>query len=235
MIRLFVSSPLTENAVISLDEKSYHYLVHVMRCQDQERILCFNGHDGEWISELKFISKKSAQLLILNLNRPQTTPEYCALCPALIKKDNLDMVLQKATELGVTDIYPILSDHTVHGHFNQEHAEAVIREAAEQCERLTLPQLHSPMKLAEIMAHLPEACLCCCLSERHQDSDVLPKSGKIAFFIGPEGGWSEKEKLFFKNKHFKFLHFDVGILRAETASIAILSCWQIGRALYSKK
>jgi len=235
MIRLFVNAPLTPNAIVPLDEKSHHYLVHVMRCKNQEQLLCFNGCDGEWIAELQFVNKKTAHLVILNSNRPQTTPTYCALCPALIKKDNMDLVLQKATELGVTDIYPILSDHTVHAHFNKEHAELVVREAAEQCERLTLPVVHPPMKIPAVMADLPKNCLCYCLSEREKDSDSLPKSGKVAFFVGPEGGWSEKEKQFFKTNNLKSLHFDVGILRAETASIAILSCWQIGRALYLKK
>ena len=233
MIRLFVKVPLARDAVIPLDEKSHHYLVHVMRCSNNEHLLCFNGQDGEWVAELQLVNKKSAQLIILNSSRAQTTPTYCALCPALIKKDNMDLVLQKATELGVTDIYPIISDHTVHAHFNKEHAELIVQEAAEQCERLTLPIIHPPMKISAVVADLPKDCLCYCLSERDDHSDSLPKSGKIAFFVGPEGGWSEKEKQLFKN--FKSLHFDVGILRAETASIAILSCWQIGRTLYQKK
>jgi 16S rRNA (uracil1498-N3)-methyltransferase len=235
MIRLFVDSPLAQNAVISLDEKSYHYLVHVMRCKDQEQILCFNGQDGEWMAALQTTGKKSAQLMIHKLNRKQTTPAFCALCPALIKKDNMDLVLQKATELGVTDIYPIISDHVVHVHFNKEHADLIVREASEQCERMTIPTIHQPMKLASVMADLPKDCLRYCLAERDEHSDFLPKSGKLAFFVGPEGGWSDKEKQFFKKNNFNSLHFDVGILRAETASIAILSCWQIGRALYLKK
>ena len=235
MIRLFVNAPLTSNTVIPLDEKSHHYLVHVMRCSNKAHLLCFNGRDGEWIAELHLITKKNAQLVILDSSRAQTTPDYCALCPAVIKKDNMDLVLQKATELGVTDIYPVISDHTVHAHFNKEHAELIVREAAEQCERLTIPVIHPPMKISSIMADLPKDCIPYCLSEREKNSDSLPKSGKIAFFVGPEGGWSEKEKQFFKSNDFKSLHFDVGILRAETASIAILSCWQIGRMLYLKK
>ena len=235
MIRLFIDEPFQANKVILLNEKMHHYLVHVMRCTNQQKLLCFNGQDGEWMAELQILNKKNAQLVLIHLVREQTVSSYCALCPALIKKDNFDLVLQKATELGVTNIYPIISDHTAHAHFNQEHAELIVREAAEQCERLTLPTIHAPIKLSSLLSQLPKDCLCYCLEERTQNSDSLPTNGKIAFFVGPEGGWSEAEKQFFKKNHFKFLHFDGGILRAETANIAILSCWQLGRSLYTKK
>ncbi len=235
MIRLFINNSLAQDQVISLNEKQYHYLVHVMRCPNQAQLLCFNGKDGEWEAQLQLPNKKTAKLILLHQTRVQEKPTYCALCPALIKKDNMDMVLQKATELGVTDIYPLISDHAVHVHFNKDHSELIIQEAAEQCERLTLPTIHQPMKLSALLQELPKDCQCYCLAERTQDSAFLPTEGKLAFFVGPEGGWSEKEKQFFSKNNFKFLHFDVGILRAETASIAILSCWQLGRTLYLKK
>ena len=235
MIRLFIDKPFAPDKAITLDEKIFHYVVHVMRCQHKDTLLCFNGKDGEWMAELQLTHKKSAQLVLLRTTRAQEVLPYCALCPALIKKDNFDFVLQKATELGVTDIYPIISEHTAHAHFNQEHAELIVREAAEQCERLTLPAIHAPLKLSLILNQLPKDCLCYCLAERTQNSNSLPANGKLAFFIGPEGGWSTSEIQFFEKNHFNFLHFDVGILRAETASIAILSCWQIGRSLYLKK
>ena len=235
MIRIFIDTPLKSNSIISLDDKLFHYLFHVMRCHEGDQVLCFNGQDGEWMCHLQLLNRKHASLHVLDQTRAQINPSFCALCPALIKKDNMDLVLQKATELGASDIFPIISDHAVHIHFNKEHAQLIVREASEQCERLTLPIIHTPQKLPEILNKLPKDCVCVCLSERAQSSDMLPSADKIAFFVGPEGGWSEKEKLFFTQKSFKKIHFDVGILRAETASIAILSCWQIGRNMYLKK
>lgn len=235
MIRLFVRTSLQKDALVSLDEKTQHYLLHVMRCRDKDEILCFNGLDGEWLCRLNFPNKKHLSLVVVRQLQKQRNPNFCALCPALIKKDNMDLVLQKTTELGITDIYPLITEHTVHAHFNAAHAEAVVKEAAEQCERLTLPIIHKPDRLENILKQLPKGCVPCCLAERNEGSDPLPNKGSVAFFVGPEGGWSQKELQFFEHQKFTHLHFDVGILRAETASIAILSCWQIGRFLLGKK
>ena len=226
MIRLYVSQPLKKSAQIPLDDKAAHYLVHVMRCQPQDQILCFNGEDGEWIGQLDIPSKKKTLLNLINQTRPQQNLDFCALCPALIKKDNMDLVFQKATELGVTDIYPLITDHTVHAHLNWAHAQAIIKEAAEQCERLSLPTLHEPCRVADLLQKLPGDCVCCCLEERDAGKPLPAPTTKIAFLIGPEGGWSNKEKQFFQAHNILSFHADIGILRAETASIAILAHWQ---------
>ena len=236
MIRLFVRQNLEKNISFPLDEKAAHYLLHVMRLKQGDEILCFNGVDGEWKTRIEIKNRKNVLATPITQIRAQEHPDFLALCPALIKKDNFDFVLQKATELGVTDIFPLLTDHTVHPHFNQAHAELVVREAAEQSERLTLPTIHQPLPLSKLKAALPKECILCYLAERKTQENHLPRTGKIAFLVGPEGGWSEKETAFLQeNSHILGLHFDCGILRAETASIAILSCWQIGRSLNWKK
>lgn len=233
MIRLFVEHPLFSDACIPLSEKAHHYLAHVMRCKAKDPVLCFNGQDGEWMGSFQLKGKKQSSLLISKQTRQQQHPDFCALCPAIIKKDNMDFVLQKATELGVTDIYPLITEYTVHPHFNEAHARLIVQEASEQCERLTLPTIHPPVKLPQILTHLPK-CDCFYLAERTSGQN-LPSKGDLAFFIGPEGGWSQKEIAFFEKNAFHPLHFSVGILRAETASLSILACWQIGRELYAKK
>ncbi len=236
MIRLFVSNELGMGADVALDEKACHYLLNVMRQKSGDKILCFNGRSGEWLAEIQLQGKKKASLHLLEQTRAQETPDFCAICPALIKKDNFDFVLQKATELGVTDIFPLLTDHTVHPRLNQAHAEAICTEAAEQSERLTLPIVHTPCRIADLPSKLPADCGYFYLSERESGdkNPRLPK--KAAFLVGPEGGWSEKEKDFFKvHSNFIPLHFEGGILRAETASVAILACWQCGRQLNWKK
>ncbi len=235
MIRIFIETPLSLNTQIDVNEKTHHYLVHVMRCQEGDSILCFNGKDGEWMAKLHLKSKKQATISLIKQTRPQQNPKFCALCPALIKKDKMDFVLQKATELGVTDIYPLLTDYTAHAHFNMEHAQLVVQEAAEQCERLTIPCIHSPQKVAQTFSKLSQNCVCCYLTERTDADNILSQKEQIAFFVGPEGGWSPKEISFFEEHPFIPLHFSVGILRAETASLVILSCWQIGQELKIKK
>ena len=237
MIRLFISNDLQTKKSFILDDKALHYLSHVMRQKTGDEILCFNGKDGEWLCGIEKIEKKSLTLIPQKQIRKQTCDSFCALCPALIKKDNMDIVLQKATELGVSDIYPLVTDYTVVRHFNLTHAESIVREASEQSERLTVPHIHSPISIKELFRLLPEKCACCYLSER-EDNIVAPDitTNSVAFLVGPEGGWSPTEKESFrKNDHFLPIHFPGGILRAETASIAILSCWKIGRFLPWKK
>ena len=236
VIRLYVNSPLKKNTPVSVAEKDQHYLLHVMRQKEGDEIFCFNGIDGEWRTQLNFQNKKKVMLIPIQQTQPQTKLPFLALCPALIKKDNFDFVLQKATELGVTDIYPLITDYTVHPHFNQQHAELVIKEAAEQSERLTLPLIHKPLSLRQLRKALPENCCCCYLEERTNQNNILPSNQNIAFIVGPEGGWSPSEKEFLSSqKGFYGLHFETGILRAETASIAILSCWQLTPSLNWKK
>ena len=235
MIRLFVDHPLHTNITVPLTEKAAHYLTHVMRCTDKDMILCFNGTDGEWACMLNLQNKKKPTLETQKQTRTQTHPTPCVLCPALIKKDNMDLVFQKATELGVTDIYPLLTEHTAHPHFNKPHAEAIIKEAAEQSERLDIPILHDPLKIADAYKNLCDKFTCCCMAERMDESRSLPTTAPVAFFVGPEGGWSSKEMEFFKVHPFIFFHSDVGILRAETASIGILAAWQFTQQHFTKK
>ena len=232
MIRIFVTDSLKKSLLLPLNERTQHYLFHVMRCNENDQILCFNGRDGEWLCILKHPSKKQSFLEVQKQLREQDAPAFCALCPALIKKDNMDLVLQKATELGVTDIYPLVTDHTAHAHFNKSHAQLVVQEAAEQCERLTLPTIHDPLSLNNTLQKLPKNCGRYALVERQNETQKFDQYDSVAFFVGPEGGWSDKEKAFFKKNNFNTLSFDVGILRAETACIAILSCWHLGRTLY---
>ncbi|MBQ4472052.1 MAG: 16S rRNA (uracil(1498)-N(3))-methyltransferase [Alphaproteobacteria bacterium] len=235
MIRLFVDQHLSKGMSVALTEKTAHYLIHVMRCPNNAEILCFNGKDGEWSALLEIKNKKQLSLNLIKQTRAQTHPHPCVLCPALIKKDNMDLVLQKATELGVTDIYPLITEHTVHTHFNQTHAEAIVREAAEQCERLDVPTIHPTDKVSTIYQKLCKDYTCCCLSERICADNRLSPEATVAFFVGPEGGWSKKEMDFFQKNDCVLCHFDVGILRAETAGIGILAAWQLGKTLYLKK
>ena len=236
MIRLFVQNKLSLNTSFSPSEKQQHYLIHVMRQKAGDSVLCFNGRDGEWLCRIKQLGKRQIELLVEDQTQIQTTREFCALCPAIIKKDPMDLVLQKATELGVSDIYPLITDHTVVKNFNMDRARAIIEEAAEQSERLDVPTLHNPVCVTDLNQNLPKECACCYLSEREYNLPQKELKNPIAFLVGPEGGWSKEEVAFFK-KHPKFsgVHFVGGILRAETAAITALSCWQIGRFIKWKK
>ncbi len=227
MIRLYTSEQLCAEKILIPTEKQGHYLQHVMRLRENEIVSLFNGQDGEWTAAVRFPEKKKIELHIKEQIRQQCTETDCILCFALIKKENTDLILQKATELGVTEIYPMITERTVVRQFNLERAQTIVAEAAEQCERLTVPVVHHPQSLQETIKQLQGNCTPVYLAERADVSDNLSQIKIPAFFIGPEGGFSSSENRFLsEQKNVKTVHLGNTILRAETAAIAILSCWQ---------
>lgn len=218
MIRLFVDSDLSAQQKIVLPVKQVHYLTHVMRLKSDEEVEIFNGRQGVWRALLKQ-EKKQTTLICQEQIQQQIALKPCILCPALIKKEHMDMVLQKATELGATEIYPIVAERSVMHTLNMERAQSIICEACEQCERVDVPVLHTPQKLPQVLEELKEKTHLIWLSERgqtHKTSSDLPP----ALFVGPEGGWTQKEQDLFKQYHAQEWHLGHTILRAETACLA---------------
>jgi len=236
MIRLYLSSPLRLNEPVLLSVEQYHYLCHVMRLKTTDSLLCFNGTDGEWEMCIQETGKKQWHVIPKKQTRKQNSVPFCALCPALIKKDNFDWILQKATELNVSDIYPLKLAHSVLSALNMQRAESILIEAAEQSERLTVPHLHPVMDLKTFLQQIPEDADLYYLSEREATVSKTTLSKQVAFIIGPEGGFAPEElHLLSAQKRAHMVHFPATILRAETAAIAILSCWQLSRFTPQKK
>ena len=228
MIRLFMEDDLSEQMVILPDEKKTHYLLHVMRCREGDDLLLFNGRDGEYKAEISFSGKKKIELIIKEKTRNQIDESPLILCPAIIKKENMDLVLQKATELGVTKIIPIITQRTVVRNFNLDRAKTIVSEASEQSERLTCPEVLDPVSLKDLFYHLPKEAKIFFLSERGVSDEKQDNKNILPYFlVGPEGGFSDEEVKFLSAQKQVFsLHLGNTILRAETASIAVLSCWQ---------
>lgn len=227
MIRLFTPYSISPNQSIPLSEAQVHYLLHVMRQQVGNQVAVFNGHDGEWISEIIELFKKKGTLRVQNQTKPQLETPTLTLCPALIKKENMDFVFQKATELGVTHIRPVLTRRTVVSRLNMDRSRIQVQEAAEQCERLSVPEISEPIPLKQLLKDLPEDTVLVCLSERGETTATVPKNQPVAFLVGPEGGFTAEELDEIAHRpNTIFCHLGDTILRAETASVAILSCYQ---------
>jgi len=236
MIRLYLPYPLKQNEPIQLNNEQYHYLCHVMRLTPSDKFLCFNGTDGEWETQIEPSGKKQWHAIPKKQTRPQNSVPFCALCPALIKKDNFDLILQKATELNVSDIYPLKLAHSVVTSLNMNRAQTILKEAAEQSERLTLPTLHPVSSLKEFLQQIPKDVELYYLSERDSTTVKPVSKEKAAFIIGPEGGFTKEElEILAKQKNAQAIHFPETILRAETAAIAAISCWQLGSFAPIKK
>ena len=226
MIRLFVMADLTAGDVVTLSEKQHHYVLHVMRLHAGEPVLVFKGRAGLWQGHFQQLDKKAARVFLQEQIQPQTPLEGADLYMAIIKKEAMDLVIQKAVELGVRSIHPVLCARSVVSKINQERLQQIAIEAAEQCERLNVPCLYPAVSLVQAVADLPVGQMLAFLNERGAQAGQLTRNQDVAFFVGPEGGFTPAEiQLMSSYPKAVSVHLGQTILRAETAAVAILSCY----------
>ncbi len=227
MIRLFVSADLAEKSCITLDEKQHHYVRHVMRLNAGDELLLFNGRDGLWRAQIERLDKKQALVRGIEQVQAQTNCTGADLYMALVKKEAMDFVVQKAVELGVRAIHPVICARSVVSKINRERLQQIAVEAAEQCERLTVPVVQTPVSLAQALDEIPERQAVAFLNERGENAGRLKRGQAAAFFIGPEGGWTPIEiKQLAAHPRAVGIHLDGTILRADTAALTALACYQ---------
>ncbi len=230
-IRLFINENLKEGTQITLNEAQSHYLSDVMKATINSQIKCFNNKQGEFIAKICAKQKKQIILQIEQKSRDFYLPPDLWLLFSPLKKDNTDFVIQKATELGVRKIIPIITKNTITGKIKKERFEAQSIEAAEQSHRVDIPEIDDIITLEEVLKNWDPArklyFLDETLTENNLQQSLQINHQKAAIICGPEGGFdaSEIEKLRSKNY---VLPISLGprILRAETAAIAAISCWQ---------
>src|SRR5260370_32302424 len=153
--RLFVESDLSAGSEAPLDEAQVHYLRHVMRGADGAPLLVFNGRDGEWRATLEGQGKKVAVARLGERTREQVAEPDVWLCFAPVKRARIDYIAEKATELGAAVLQPVLTHHTNVERVNIKRLRANAIEAAEQTERLTVPDVRAPVELARLLAGWP--------------------------------------------------------------------------------
>ena len=223
-IRLYVPSPLGPGAEIALGEAQSHYLANVMRATAGEELRVFDGVSGEWRAKVTKISRKQVVLTALEQTRPQAPEPDAWLCFALLKRAKTDMVVEKATELGVSVIQPIITARTNADHVNLDRLRAIAIEAAEQCERLAVPEIRPPLQLARLMADWPAGRALFIADERRTGSLLGNGAGQVALMTGPEGGFTETElEAIGRIPQVTRVSLGARILRAETAAIAGLA------------
>ena len=232
-LRLFTDATLSAGASVALSEGQAHYLHAVMRTAAGEDIALFNGRDGEWVATLTETGKRRATATVETLLRPQSDDPRPGpwLLFAPLKKDATDMVVEKATELGASHLIPVLTRYTNAARVNTERLTANAIEAAEQCERLSVPTVTEPEKLDRLLdGWNPARCLLV-MDETGGGRDVasalsaLPPDTEAAILIGPEGGF-EKSELELLHRYPFVIRVTLGprILRAETAALSALTC-----------
>lgn len=223
-IRLYTPDLPSPGAEFAVPEGQAHYLANVMRLSPGDTLRVFNGLVGEWRAEITTISRKAAMLKVLVQTRAPASEPDAWLCFALLKRQKTDMVVEKATELGVSVIQPIITARTNADHVNLDRLRAIAVEAAEQCERLHVPEIRAPKKLVELLAAWPQRQLYIA-DERRTSALLKTAEAMSALMIGPEGGFTDKELEDIARYVPSVVRASLGsrILRAETAAIAGLA------------
>jgi 16S rRNA (uracil1498-N3)-methyltransferase len=229
--RLYVEAPLREGAEVALDAAQSHYLGTVLRLKSGDRVLVFNGRDGEWGGNLA-VAKRTATLLVDARTRAQSEAADLHYLFAPIKAARLDYMVQKAVEMGVSRLQPVFTRHSQVTRVNTERMRANAIEAAEQCGILGLPDIGEPLAFSRWLAEWnPMRRLVFC--DEHAESadpiaalSALPRS-PLAILIGPEGGFAEDERAaLLQLPNVVRLSLGPRILRADTAAVAALTLVQ---------
>lgn len=227
-LRLYVDDALTVGAALALNEDQSHYLAHVMRAKLGDRLSVFNGRDGEWAAAVSGVAKRGVTLSVERQTCPQRDVPDVWLVLAPIKKTPLDYVTQKAAELGVRCIQPVITRRTIVARVNTDRMRANAIEAAEQSGRLTVPDVREPITLDRLLQgwEAGRALLFC-----DEGGDAKPvasvRAAKAAILTGPEGGFDPAERELLRAQSFVIpVTLGPRILRADTAALAALAIWQ---------
>lgn len=233
--RLYVEADLDAGATVGLDHARAHFLRSVLRLKQGARVAVFNGRDGEWAARIDALGKGWASLAVEDRRREQQPEPDLWLLFAPIKRARLDFLVEKAVELGVSRLQPVMTRHTAVSRVNLERLAANAREAAEQCERLSVPGVGEARALFDLMGDWPPARRLLVCSERGEAEPLARALGAEAgrpaaawaVLTGPEGGFASSEldglsKLPFVTP----VGLGPRILRADTAALFALACWQ---------
>ena len=230
-IRLFVQNELKIGEQMCLNEAQTHYLSNVMKCKTDDSILCFDNKNGEFLCKIIHLEKKQTVIEICKKTREFYLPPDLWLLFAPVKKDNTDFIIQKATELGVRKIVPVITKYTIAERIKKERFVAQSIEASEQSRRVDVPEITESIDLKKLLQNWDESRTLFFLNET-LDGDCIAEtfanfSGKAAILCGPEGGFDKEEiELLTTKKYVKSIELGPRILRAETAAITSLACFQ---------
>jgi 16S rRNA (uracil1498-N3)-methyltransferase len=230
--RLYVQDPLGPGLSAALDRDRTHYLKNVLRRGLDDEVGLFNGRDGEWLGRIAELGKKGAVVALDRQRRQQAPGPDLWLAFAPIKRARIDMLVEKATELGCSVLLPVMTRRADAQRVNTERLAAIAVEAAEQTERLDVPEIRAPLAFDRLIAGWPEdrTLLVCAEAGAAVPIAEAARAGigrPAGFLIGPEGGFDPAEL-----DRLRKLPFAVAVglgprlLRAETAAIAALACWQ---------
>ena len=225
-IRLFHPENIIENTTGLLSKEHTHYVVNVMRLKRGSNLSFFNK-DGEWLSEIIFLDRDRVEVKFLNKIKESTNTSNIELAICLVKKGPMETILQKATELGVSKITPILSERTEVKELNFERANKIVVEATEQSNQLAPPEISNVIKIKDFLKNLDVSSKLLFADVNSKDNlkaEVLKEAKSLSVLIGPEGDFSPSEReLIQGNPNVVPFTISKNILRSDTAVISAIS------------
>ena len=230
--RLFVDADLGPDAVVSASEAQNHYLIHVMRRKSADEVWVFNGRHGEWRASVEPVSKRLCHLRVTERRRVQDSGLDLWLVFAPVKNARLEILVEKATEMGVSALVPVLTERTIVRRLNIERLTAHAIEAAEQSNRLAVPVVHQPQSLDLALAAFPSDRRMIYADEigpapMARDALMTLSAKPTAVLIGPEGGFSTEERArILQLNDVVPISLGPRLLRADTAALTTLALTQ---------
>jgi len=217
-IRIFLDRPLKESSILDIENADFHYLKNVMRIKIDDQILIFNGVDGEWIGKIKSINRDLINLEVVHNQKEQLfyEPLRCYFTP--LNNNRHNYIIEKLTELGITKFTPVITDYTNTKNLNIQKLYLRAKEAAEQSGLMIVPEITEPKLLSDLI-----------IEEFNREITLFCDEERIgAFLIGPEGGFSDNERLnMIKLGNVRPVSLGSRILRADTAAIVAATIVQI--------
>jgi len=232
-IRLYFPGKISLKNPVKLENKQVHYLINVMRKKIDDSILVFNSVNGEFLAKISEIYKKTIIIDIIKKTRDVKVENEIWLLFAPVKKSPTEYIVQKATELGVSKIIPVITERTITKNLNLKRMQDIAIESSEQCERITIPEVCAIKKLKDLIPNWDNDRIIFFCDETIRNNNVvkidlqnLSTKSFGAILVGPEGGFSTNERNYLREKKF-IRPIDLGprILRSDTAVIAALSLW----------
>lgn len=225
--RLFVETVLAAGARVELDAAQANYLGNVMRLKEGARLLLFDGASGEWLAEVAEAGKRRMALTVVEPTRPQESVPDLWLAFAPVKKGRVDWLVEKAVELGVARLVPLVTQRTIVDRLNLERMRAHIVEAAEQCGRTALAGIEEPVKLGHFLENRDAARTLYFADETGGEAAAKAfAAGPALILTGPEGGFTPEEAAAIRAApNSTAISLGPRILRAETAALAAVATW----------
>jgi len=229
--RFYTEIPLKDKREVEVkDHELINQWKNVLRFEEEDKIILFDNSGSDFLFFIKEITDKIVHLVLLEEKKVDFKTQYdLHLIPALIKKDMFELVLEKVTELGVQKIIPLVAERSIKNKLNLERSKNIIKEAVEQSGKTQIPEIVEPEKLEAVIKNREADRFYLALDPKGEKfSKKILTNKKVAIFIGPEGGFTEKELSIFKASNIAIVSLGEQILRAETAAITITSILQIG-------